>query len=146
MKPEEAFVGLDLKSKDVPVFLNGVGGLGSPFWQPDFLSRFEDPPTESETTPTQKMQAVLESVLFLIQANLDELRAASGEPGEIVLTGGLPREPAFAQGLADLSGVEVAHPERAEATARGVAFLLSAELGRWPEERSRATPPRKNHQ
>jgi len=144
VKPEEAFADLDLNREDVPVFLNGIGGLGSPFWQPHFPSRFEGPPIETETTPTQKMQAVLESVLFLIQTNLDELRAASGEPGEIVLTGGLPREPAFAQGLADLSGVEVAHPERAEATARGVAFLLSAELGRWPDERSRATLPREN--
>jgi glycerol kinase len=144
VKPEQAFAELDLKRKDVPVFLNGVGGLGSPFWQPDFLSRFEGPPAVADATLAQKLQAVLESVLFLIQANLDELRAASGELNEIVLTGGLSREPAFVQGLADLSGVVVLHPEREEATAHGVAFLLSIDKGRWPDARNRTTPPQEN--
>ena len=26
---------------DVPLFMNGVGGLGAPFWQPDFACEFK---------------------------------------------------------------------------------------------------------
>jgi sugar (pentulose or hexulose) kinase len=86
----------------------------------------------------------VESVLFLIQTNLEELRTELGKPGEIALTGGLAREPAFVQGLADLSGMPVLHPEGEEATARGVAFLLSEDSGRWPDGHGRTTNPQDN--
>jgi len=137
--PDEVFAELDLSREDVPVFLNGIGGLGSPFWQPGFVSRFV-----GDGSPARKLQAVLESVLFLIQTNLDELRAASGELSEIALTGGLSREPVFVQGLADLSGLVVLHAEHEEATARGVAFLLNEKVARWPDARGPAVTPRKN--
>jgi glycerol kinase len=120
IEPETALGDLDLADPHVPVFINGIGGLGSPFWRPDLLSRFE-----GDGSPRQKLQAVFESILFLIQTNLDALRAATGPVEQIILTGGLAREAALRQGLADLSGIPVLHPPHAEATARGVAFLLN---------------------
>ena len=57
-----------LADDGAPFFLNGVAGLGSPFWRPDFESRFV-----GEGSELQQCRAVLESVAFLIKANLDEM-------------------------------------------------------------------------
>src|SRR5574341_498993 len=51
-----------------PLFLNGVAGLGGPFWKADFASRFE-----GEGEPWQKAVAVVESMAFLLQANADHM-------------------------------------------------------------------------
>lgn len=137
--PAQAFADFDVDDKTVPLFLNGVGGLGAPFWRADFRSRFE-----GEGNPTQQLQAVVESVLFLIQANLDVLIKTSGPVAEIVLSGGLSKEPFFVQGLAALSGIRVLRPERSEATARGVAFLLSEDQARWPDAHRQTTVAQAN--
>ena len=55
-----------------PLFLNGIAGLGGPFWQPDFASRFV-----GEGEPWQKAVAVVESIAFLLQANIEEMSAFS---------------------------------------------------------------------
>jgi glycerol kinase len=51
-----------------PLFLNGIAGLGGPFWKADFVSRFE-----GEGEPWQKAVAVVESMAFLLQANIDQM-------------------------------------------------------------------------
>jgi hypothetical protein len=54
-----------------PLFLNGIGGLGSPFWRSDFESRF----VGTGTTGT-RLLAVLESIAFLLYTNYRELAGA----------------------------------------------------------------------
>ena len=56
------------QQREPPLFLNGIAGLGGPFWQPDFASRFV-----GEGEPWQKAVAVVESMAFLLQANIDEM-------------------------------------------------------------------------
>ncbi len=101
-----------------PLFLNGIAGLGSPDWVPDFASRFV-----GEGTALERLAAVYESIAFLILRNLDAMRRRL--PLErIVLTGGLARLDWLATRLASLSGLPVHRPDRTEATLEGLRFLL----------------------
>ncbi|WP_461482710.1 FGGY family carbohydrate kinase, partial [Porticoccus sp.] len=113
---------------DIPLFLNGVGGLGAPYWRSDFASgwRHFDP-----ETPQGAMVAVLESIVFLLMVNLQRLRDSGGPLSEIVVSGGLSELQGFCQRLADLSGLPVFRNPEPEATARGAAFLLADQPGGW---------------
>ncbi len=109
-----------------PLFLNGVGGLGSPFWVSDFDSRFV-----GAGTPATRALAVLESIVFLLRVNLDELRGLGPPFGRIVLTGGLAASATFCRRLADLGGLPVWRSTEAEATARGLARLVAGPAAGW---------------
>jgi glycerol kinase len=111
-----------------PLFLNGVSGLGSPFWVPDFASRFVGDGDEAE-----KMVAVVESIVFLIQVNLESMTRLAGAPQRIVVTGGLAALDGLCQRLVDSSGIAIYRPREREATARGTAFLLAGRPALWPE-------------
>lgn len=110
---------------DPPLFCNGVGGLGSPWWRADCPVRFSTQAgLEAETV------AVLESIVFLLQRNIESLLAAPGVPLQrICISGGLAHLDGLCQRLADLSGLEVCRPESTEATATGLAWLLGARAG-----------------
>ena len=113
---------------DVPLFLNGVSGLGSPYWVPQFASQFI-----GEGTQAQKLVAVAESFVFLLQVNLNEMETLFVTPQRIVVSGGLARLDGICQRLADVSGLMVYRPAECEATARGTAFLLAGRPAHWPE-------------
>jgi glycerol kinase len=100
-------------------FLNGIGGLGSPFWIPDFPSRFV-----GEGDLRARARAVLESVAFLLAVNLAAL-GRSAPLDRIRLGGGLARSDYLCRALAEASGLVVERHVLTEATARGVAFLAA---------------------
>jgi glycerol kinase len=108
---------------DPPLFSNGVGGLGAPYWVADCPIRFSEAGDLAEETV-----AVLESIVFLLQVNIEAVHAAHGaEPGavrRIIASGGIAQLDGLCQRLADLGGVPVERPADIEATARGVAWLL----------------------
>ncbi|MEZ5561971.1 MAG: FGGY family carbohydrate kinase [Gammaproteobacteria bacterium] len=105
-----------------PLFLNGIGGLGSPFWRSDFESRFV-----GTGTTGSRLLAVLESIAFLLHANYRELAAHGPRFTRLLLTGGLSANDYLCQCLADLCGIPVLRSEEPEATARGLARLIAAE-------------------
>jgi glycerol kinase len=108
------------------VFLNGVGGLGSPDWRARFESRFV-----GDGDASQQLVAVAESIVFLLQRNLEWLQRA-GEPcTQLRLSGGIARSDRFCQALADLGGLTVQRPGQCEASARGAAFLLAGRPECW---------------
>ncbi len=113
---------------DIPLFLNGVGGLGAPYWRSDFSSRFV--PFDQQD-PESGMVAVLESIVFLLRVNFLRLGEMGGPFTEIVLSGGLSGLHGFCQRLADLCGLPVFRNPETEATARGAAFLLAGQPGAW---------------
>ena len=113
-----------------PLFLNGVSGLGAPFWVPDFPSGFI-----GAGEPWQHAVAVAESIVFLLQVNLEELRRHDPAPREILVTGGLSWYDGLCRRLADLSGLPVYRPAEYESTARGLAYLLAGRPAAWPEPR-----------
>lgn len=109
-----------------PLFLNGVSGLGSPYWIARFPTRFSGTGTNEA-----KLVAVADSIAFLLYANLEEMSEIFIAPRKIVVTGGLSRIGALCQRLADLSGALVVRPGECEATARGTAFLLAGQPAHW---------------
>jgi glycerol kinase len=113
-------------SHDLPLFMNGVGGLGSPFWQPDFPIEFV-----GDGDDAARLAAVLESVAFLLCVNLGSLRR-SAPLQRIRVSGGLSRSDVLCRSLADLSGLPIERYAVAEATARGVAFLAAGRPASWP--------------
>lgn len=110
------------------LYLNGVSGIGSPYWVPSFESRWL-----GEGSVRERFAAAAESVLFLIQRNLEELGKRSPKLADIVLTGGLSSSSQLAQSLADLGELPVERPRVHEATARGTAFWLAGQPEDWPD-------------
>ncbi|MBT8486186.1 MAG: hypothetical protein HKO59_04465 [Phycisphaerales bacterium] len=103
-----------------PLFLNGVGGLGSPYWRPDFTSRFI-----GEGATTERLAAVVESIAFLLAVNIGVIEATLGPTATLLVTGGGATLDGLLQRLADLTGRWVERPAEREATTRGLAFFLS---------------------
>lgn len=110
----------------LPLFVNGVGGLGSPDWCSVESGWQGLPPFD----PKSKVLSVAESILFLIQRNLYAMRDVGIFPTSINLSGGLSRLDWMAQGLANLSGLNVHRLDEYEASARGAAWLLCRDA-RW---------------
>lgn len=99
-------------------FLNGIGGLGSPFWRP-LNSRFI-----GEGTSTQQFLALLESIIFLVQENIEIIKAKKNQDCQFILSGGLANHHILCQWLADLNQSAVRRSQEKEATAKGLAYLL----------------------
>ena len=111
-----------LDDESPPFFLNGVAGLGSPFWRPDFESRFV-----GEGSDLAQCRAVLESVAFLIKANLDEMARHLPPPERLVASGGLAENRLLCRMLASLAEAPVDRGKDREATSRGLACLVAGE-------------------
>jgi len=122
-----------------PLFLNGIGGLGAPYWVPNFESRFI-----GTGTTAQEAVAVAESILFLLQVNIDELAGAGRPLARIVMTGGLSQLDGLCQRMADLSGLPVWRPDAPEATARGLACLVAGLPPTWSIAEGDSFTPRGN--
>jgi glycerol kinase len=104
--------------RDPPLFLNGVGGLGSPFWRPDFTSRFI-----GHGDASARMVAVMESILFLLRINLETVVSVQAVQ-KLVVTGGLSNLDPLCERLANLLMLPVHRPGFSEATVLGLYRLL----------------------
>jgi glycerol kinase len=123
---------------EVPLFMNGVGGLGAPFWLPGFPVEFV-----GDGDDVLRLASVVESVAFLLRVNLDAMRRSVALDGARI-SGGMARCDYLCQALADLCGLTVQRHALGEATARGVAFLAAGQPAQWqavPVERSFAPQP-----
>lgn len=120
-----------------PLFINGVSGLGAPFWVSTLESRF----IGAGSTGARAL-AVLESIVFLLQANLEELKAHGPPLTRLLVTGGLSANDYLCRCLSSLSALPVDQAEDPEATARGLARLVAAdEAAHWPvANAARLTP------
>lgn len=114
-----------LADADLPIepgeeafFLNGVGGLGSPWWIADYPSRFVGPAGDAPT----RERLVVESIVHLIVANITRLHVT---PERVLLTGGLSNRTDLCRGLADALALPVDVPPDREATTRGMLAELS---------------------
>ena len=112
------------RSENPPLFLNGFSGLGTPFMQAEFSSRFI-----GDGDAINHLVAVIESILFLLQLNLDHMKVLNPSLKRIIIGGGLARFNGFCQRLADLAGLVVIRPEQIETTCQGLAFLAFQGLG-----------------
>lgn len=131
-----------LPDGDVPVmFMNGIGGLGAPYWLPAFETGFVDASGRAVALDAvdelQLVAAVVDSIAFLIATNVALMRRAA-PLRKIVVTGGLAGCDYLCDILADVTDLPVERPEVHEATARGIAFLAAERPRGWqaaPTER-----------
>jgi glycerol kinase len=114
------------RSGSPPLFLNGIAGLGGPFWKADFVSRFE-----GEGEPWQKAVAVVESMTFLLQANVDQMAKYVPPARRMRVSGGVSRLDGLCRRLAAVSGLPVHRREDPEASARGIAYLAAGRPAGW---------------
>lgn len=113
---------------DPPLFLNGVSGLASPYWIADFETELQ-----ACDSIEAKYVAVIESIGFLINANVQEMMKFASPPQQIQISGGLAHLDGLCQRLADLSRLPVYRPKGCESTARGLAYLVAKMPNHWPE-------------
>jgi len=125
------------QSLDPPLFLNGFSGLGTPYMQADFPSRFIGDGDEINC-----LVAVIESIVFLLTCNLERMRVINPKIQNIIIGGGMARLDGFCQRLADLA-MPIRRPTQVETTSQGLAYLLFKQLdqhaGPVIEERCRAS-------
>jgi glycerol kinase len=114
------------RAGEPPLFLNGIAGLGGPFWRADFESRFV-----GGGEPWQQAVAVVESIAFLLQANLEHMAAHVEAPRRMRVSGGVSRLDGLCRRLAGLSGLPVHRRDDPEASARGIAFLALGRPAAW---------------
>ena len=114
-----------------PVFLNSIGGLGSPWWQPGPDPVFLPDGNGAQIEPAQAMAAAIESIVFLIQANVELLCELTPGMQGIRISGGLAPLDGLCRKLANLSGLAVERSGAVESTARGIAWLAAGCPDSW---------------
>jgi glycerol kinase len=116
-----------------PLFLNGIGGLGSPYWLADFPSSYV-----GAGDTAARIVAVMESIVFLLAVNLEEFAKFAPPPHRMMVSGGLAIVDPLCQRLADVTQLPVLRPPIREATARGLAFLLAERPAGWATDSSQS--------
>ncbi len=108
-----------------PVIVNTIGGLGSPWWIADVNSPIDCATMDAATC----VAAVMESIVFMLTANLRELQSTGHPIEEIKMGGGLSRSDELCQRLADLTDLRVYRSAETEITALGTARLIAGNTG-----------------
>ena len=126
--PERRLAAWLAQIDEPPLFINTVGGLGAPWWQAGPAPVFLGEPA----SPAHALVSVVESILFLIQVNIESLQAHAPDSRRVRLSGGLARLDGVCQKLADLSGLTVLRQPMTEATARGIAWQAAGCPAEWP--------------
>jgi len=114
------------RGDEPPLFLNGIAGLGGPFWQAEFVSRFE-----GDGESWLKAVAVVESIAFLLQANIDHMAAYVPPARRIRVSGGISQLDGLCGRMAAISGLPVHRRDDPEASARGIAYLAAGRPPEW---------------
>jgi len=118
-----------LEAIEVPtLFINTLGGLGSPWWQDGPAARFLD----AEVSGPEALVAVIESCIFLLQVNIVLLQTVNPAIDTIQISGGLSRFDGLCQRLANLADINVYRPLQTEASARGIAWQAAGSAADWP--------------
>ena len=111
-----------------PLFINTIGGLGSPWWRQDVKAEFIG--FDDFNNKGALIVAVIESIVFMLRANLD-LMIKESSLKTLRVSGGLSNVDGLCQKLANLCKLPVERTENPEATARGVAWLAAGRPAHW---------------
>ncbi len=103
-----------------PVFINAISGVGSPYWLAELDSYFI-----GEGSVHAKFVSVLESIVFLVLENVKAIIRVSGNIKQLRVAGGISRNRSFCQKVANLLKLNVVLAQEAEATGKGVYYLLA---------------------
>ncbi|MCR8922440.1 FGGY family carbohydrate kinase [Dasania sp. GY-MA-18] len=132
----------DALAQTLPLFINTVSGLGSPDWRSGIAPRFIGHELANHSL---RVAAVAESIVFLLQRNLECMLREKPALQYVAVSGGLSHSDALCQRLSDLSGLRVERSSVVEASARGAAYLLAGRPAHWPCIIERVFQPQDNH-
>jgi glycerol kinase len=107
----------------VPAF----AGLGAPHWDADARAAIVG--LTRGTGRAEIARAALEAAAHQTADLIDAMAADGARPARLKVDGGMTRNDAFMQTLADILDVEVLRPRNAEATAWGAAALAGLGIG-----------------
>ncbi|TNF36967.1 MAG: hypothetical protein EP315_03420 [Gammaproteobacteria bacterium] len=116
-----------------PLFINTVGGLGSPWWHSSTPAHFIH---DAEASIAARYVAIIESIVFLLQHNMQILQQKL-PLRQLYISGGLSRLTGLCQKLADLSRLPVTQLEQPEATALGAAWLSRGCPSHWRRQQAK---------
>jgi len=102
--------------------LPDLAGIGAPHWRPDLAHRLSKAAATLDLAGRRR--TTLEGLLFRVREIVDDLEA-DAPPHRLLLTGGLARDPAIAQGLAACLARPVEVVDEPEATLLGAALLAA---------------------
>lgn len=106
-------------------FLSGERGTK---WRDDIRAAFSH--VGASTTPNDFLRGALEGVALSYRRIAEHMRQAGGDPGRIVLSGGMTSTiPGWLHILADALGEEINHVAISRSTMRGTALLALEQLG-----------------
>ena len=121
------------ESQPLPVFINSVGGLGSPWWNNRIEPKFvviDNALNQAEPTLAEQAVAIIESIVFMLCINL-KIMQSEQTLARLRVCGGLSQLDGLCQRLADLSTLPVERLDLPEATARGIAWLAAGKPDGW---------------
>jgi glycerol kinase len=93
-----------------------------------------DSPLPADNHPdsdTEQLIAVLESIAFLLAANIELMQKQLPDLRGIIVGGGLSSSRYLCECLADLSGLPVTRLGELELTAKGLAYLVANQPTEW---------------
>lgn len=118
--PWAALEALSALPLDAPLFVNSVGDLGSPFWRTGVRARLEP----DRGSAVERAYSVVESIAFLVRANVTRLRDEGLAVQQVRASGGLAASGFVCRLIAAALDAPVVRSGDLEATARGVLTLL----------------------
>ena len=131
------------------LFINSVGGLGSPWWIDGPLPCWRSLGDMQVSPPDKKggaIASIIESTLFLVMNNLELLLEIIPGIREIRISGGLSNQDLLCRKLATLSGLQVIRRNQTEATARGIAWLAAGKPASWMRSKQERFYPDEDRQ
>ena len=142
--PEAVGLALDACPGPGLLFINTIGGLGSPWWRDGPEPHWCNPGGSRLIAPdaTVAIASLIESILFLLTRNISALRE-TGPADSIQISGGLSQHDQVCRKLAALADLPVMRMTHPEATARGIAWLAIGRPDGWNDrEPQRFAPAR----
>jgi glycerol kinase len=131
-----------VENNSPPLFVNAIGGIASPYWLATQESKFID---NASSDAQHHLIAIIESIAFLINANIELMRAKLPILDTIQVGGGLSACPYLSECLADLCGLSVVRVSERELTGRGLAYLVAGRPQSWsPVHVKQIISPTKN--
>jgi len=115
----------------VPLFINAVGGIGSPYWMANVESHFVQSDGAQMNDDQAQVAAVVESIAFLVAANVNEMQQRAPQLEQIVIGGGLAACTYLCESIAALTQLPLTRLSESELTAKGLAFLIAGQPAQW---------------
>ncbi len=117
--------------QNIPLFINAIGGVGSPYWLPDIKSKFISTTSHDESAA---LVAVIESIAFLIADNIVLMRQHLPQLDHIIAGGGVSACSYLCECIASLTGLSVTRINEQELTTKGLAWLIAGQPTHWSHD------------